>query len=177
MSRSGPRPAAGPLRRDLSPLFEPESIAVVGASSDPAKWGHGTAKRALLGEHRRRVYLVNRNVSEVLGRATFPSVASLPEPPDLVIVAVQAPAFEEVVEDALSAGARAIVVLSAGLGETGEDGARREQAVRDRVRAAGAVLMGPNCLGVFDAAAELEINNLTHGSIAGRLPERELRSS
>ena len=69
------------------------------------------------------------------------------------------------VDDALSAGARAIVVLSAGLGETGEDGARREEAVRDRVRAAGAVLMGPNCLGVFDAAAELEINNLTHGSI------------
>ena len=101
----------------------------------------------------------------MLGRPTFPSVASLPEPPDLVIVAVQAPAFEEVVDDALSAGARAIVVLSAGLGETGEDGARREQAVRDRVRAAGAVLMGPNCLGVFDAAAELEINNLTHGSI------------
>lgn len=165
MSRSGPTPAEGPLIRDLSPLFEPDSVAVVGASNDPAKWGHGTARRALLGEHRRRVYLVNNNGGEVLGRPAFRSVASLPEPPDLVIVAVQASAFEQVIDDALSAGARAIVVMSAGLGETGEEGVRRERAVRDRVRAAGAVLMGPNCLGVFDAAAELEINNLTHGSI------------
>jgi acyl-CoA synthetase (NDP forming) len=161
-----PGRSEGSPSRDLTALFEPSSLAVVGASGDPTKWGHGTARRALLGQHRRRVYLVNRNVGEVLGQPTFPSVSALPEPPELVIVAVQASAFEQVVDDALAGGAKAIVVMSAGLGETGPEGCRRERVVRDRVRAAGAVLMGPNCLGVFDATAELEINNLAHGSIA-----------
>jgi acyl-CoA synthetase (NDP forming) len=157
--------AVAQLTRDLSPLFEPRSIAVLGVSADPAKWGHGAARRALLGEHRRSVYLVNRRGGEVLGRPVYRSVTELPEPPDLVLVAVQAAAFEEAVDDALAGGARAIVVLAAGLGETGSDGAARERAVAERVRAAGAVLMGPNCLGIFDARAELEINGLTHGSI------------
>jgi acyl-CoA synthetase (NDP forming) len=108
---------------------------------------------------------VNKNAASVLGRPAFASVRALPEAPDLVIVTVGPAAFEDVVDDALAGGARAIVVITAGLGETGEHGARRERAVRDRVRAAGAVLMGPNCLGIFDADAELEINGLTHGEI------------
>ena len=62
-----------------------------------------------------------------------------------------AAAFESAVDDALAAGARAIVGISAGLGEAGPEGKAREQAVVERVRAAGAVLLGPNCLGVSDA--------------------------
>jgi acetate---CoA ligase (ADP-forming) len=151
--------------RDLSALFAPAKLAVVGASNDPGKWGHDTARQALKGQHRRRVYLVNRRGGEVLGHPAFTSVSELPEQPDLVIIVVDASAFEEVVEDALAGGARALVAISAGFGETGEDGIRRERAIRERVRAAGAVLMGPNCLGIFDAESELEIRPLTHGSI------------
>jgi acetate---CoA ligase (ADP-forming) len=151
--------------RDLSALFAPAKLAVVGASNDPGKWGHHTARQALKGEHRRRVYLVNKKGGEVLGHPAFTSVSELPEQPDLVIIVVDASALEEVVEDALAGGARALVAISAGLGETGEDGIRREQVIRERVRAAGAVLMGPNCLGIFDAESELEIRPLTRGSI------------
>ena len=60
--------------RDLRALFEPRSVAVVGASNDPAKWGQWLARGALLGERRRRVFLVNRNGRKVLGRPTFPSL-------------------------------------------------------------------------------------------------------
>jgi len=86
---------------------------------------------------------------------------------DLAVVTVPAAGFEEAVEDALRAGARAIVGISAGLGETGAEGRERERAVVERVREAGAVLLGPNCLGLFDAAAELYLtsNELPQGPI------------
>ncbi len=148
---------AGMSGRDLRALFEPRSVAVVGASNDPAKWGQWLARGALLGEHRRQVFLVNRAGGEVLGRPTHPSLEALPEPPELVVLAVPAAAFEETVEASLEAGARAIVAIAAGLGESSEDGRLREQAVVERVRAAGAVLLGPNCMGLYDGAAELDL--------------------
>jgi acyl-CoA synthetase (NDP forming) len=143
--------------RDLRALFDPRSLAVVGASADPAKWGHWIARGALRGEHRRGVYLVNRAGGELLGRTAHRSLADLPAPPELVVVAVPAAGLEESVDGALAAGARAIVAISAGLGELGGEGAERERRIVERVRAAGAVLLGPNCNGVFDAAAELDL--------------------
>lgn len=145
------------MRRDLRPLFDPRSVAVVGASNDPVKWGYGLARGALRGADRRPVYLVNRNGGEVLGQPTFRSLDALPGPAELVVVAVPESAFEETVDAALAAGARAIVGITAGLGEQGEEGLAREHAIVERVRSAGAVLLGPNCLGVFDARTELDI--------------------
>jgi acyl-CoA synthetase (NDP forming) len=153
--------------RDLSALFDPRSVAVVGASSVPGKWGYLLADGALRGEARRSVYLVNRRGGEVLGRAAHTSVAELPEAPELVVISVPASGLEEAVEDSLAAGAKALVAISAGLGEMGADGRAREEAIVERVRAAGAVLVGPNCLGVYDAEAGLELcsEDLVPGSI------------
>jgi acyl-CoA synthetase (NDP forming) len=155
------------VNRDLAPLFDPGSIAVVGASNDPATWGHALAQGALRGRHRRDVYLVNRNAGEILGEQSWRSLAELPGPAELVVVAVPERAFETTVDEALAAGARAIVAITAGLGETGPSGAARERHVASRVRDAGAVLLGPNCLGVFDAGSELDVgwSELPRGSI------------
>jgi len=147
------------LTRDLRPLFDPRSVAVVGASNTPGKWGYWLGSGALLGEDRRTVYLVNRSGGEILGRKSFRSVAELPEPPELVVIAVPAGGFEEAVEEAVEAGAKALVVISAGLGEGGAEGRAREQAAAERIRAAGAVLVGPNCLGIFDAESNLHLSS------------------
>ena len=61
--------------RDLRALFEPSSVAILGASNDPAKWGHWLARGALKGNGRRPVYLVNRNGGEILGQTAYPSLA------------------------------------------------------------------------------------------------------
>ncbi len=143
--------------RDLQPLFEPRSVAIVGASNDPAKWGQWLARGALRGAHRRDVFLVNKRGGEILGQPAYAALADLPTPPELVVLAVPAAAFEETVDAALAVGARAIVAISAGLGESGDEGRAREAAVVERVRAAGAVLLGPNCNGLCDAAAEVEL--------------------
>ena len=152
--------------RDLEALFEPDGVAIVGASDDPVKWGNWLARGALRGERRRRVYLVNRRAPEVLGRPAFRSLAELPEAPALAALAVPPAALEQAVDDAIAAGVRALVVITAGAAD-GDAGGARERALAERARAAGVVLLGPNCLGVFDAAAELVLvsNDLPRGPI------------
>ena len=145
------------MKRDLTPLFAPRSVAVVGASADPSKWGNVLARGALRGAHRRSVFLVNRAGGEILGAPAYPSLEDLPESPELVVVSVPAAQFEHVVEEALGVGAKAIVAVSAGFGERDEKGRDVEVAVAERVRVAGAVMLGPNCLGVFDASEELDL--------------------
>jgi acyl-CoA synthetase (NDP forming) len=135
------------MTRPLEALFDPGSVAIVGASADPGKWGHLLARGALAGVHRRSVWLVNRRGGEILGQQVFQRLDELPEPPELVVVSVPPAGFDEAVDDALAAGARAVVGITSGVAT----------AAVARVRAAGAVLLGPNCLGVFDAAAELHL--------------------
>lgn len=143
------------MGRDLSALFDPTSVAVVGASDDPAKYGHAVAAQALRAPDRRPVHLVNRRGGTVLGRTAATSLAGIGEPVDLVVIAVPGAGFEAAVDEALACGARALVGITAGFAETGPAGLARQQAVADRVRAAGAVLVGPNCLGVTDNTTEL----------------------
>lgn len=123
---------------------------IVGASADPAKWGNAIAVQALRGVDRHRVHLVNRRGGTVLGQPCLASVEDLPEDVDVAVVAVPETGFEEAVRASLDRGAKAIVAITAGLAESGEAGRRREVALIAEVRSRGAVLVGPNCLGVVD---------------------------
>ncbi|MEV0388488.1 acetate--CoA ligase family protein [Nonomuraea sp. NPDC050643] len=140
---------------------DPASVAVVGASADPAKWGYWLARGALRGAHRRKVHLVNRSGAVIDGIATVPGLRDLPDVPELAVLCVPAAALPEVVEEALDLGVRAFVGITAGL-----DGAR-ETALAERIRAAGARLIGPNCLGVYDSMTALELawGNFTAGAL------------
>ncbi len=95
--------AAAPTR-DLTPLFEPRSVAVVGASGDLSKWGGDVSARLMRGDHRRAVYLVNGRGGEVLGRQAYASLRDLPEAPELVILAMPAKLFEDVVGNRFELG-------------------------------------------------------------------------
>ena len=129
---------------------------MLGASDDVRKWGNWLARGALRGADRRPAYLINRRAGTVLGQTTFPSLAELPGPADLVVIAVPADGLDAAVDDALAAGARAIVAITAGR-HGSPDGAAAQASLAARVRAAGAVLLGPNCLGVMDAGEQLEL--------------------
>ena len=156
------------MTRGLATLFDPAHIAVVGASADPAKWGNAVALQALRGVDRHTVSLVNRRGGEVLGHPCVSSVEELAEPLDLAVIAVPEAGFEAAVDGALAKGARAIVAITAGLGEAGAVGRAREDALIRRVREAGAVLVGPNCLGVVDnhTATYLSSNAFRPGGVA-----------
>ena len=105
------------------------------------------------------MHLVNPRGGELFGRPLRASLRELDGEADLVVVAVPERALEDTIEAALEVGARSLVVITAGLGERDASGRARELALRDRVRAAGALMLGPNCIGIFDAAANLRISS------------------
>lgn len=153
-------------REDLASLFDPVSVAVVGASDDSSKWGNWLARAAMAGPH--PCYLVNHGRDEVLGTRSYRSLLEVPGPVGLVAVCVPAAAYPAAVEDALHVRAPVIVGISAGMGETGPAGRLLEQQLALRVRAAGSALLGPNCLGVSDSGSGLRLtsNPLPAGRIA-----------
>jgi acyl-CoA synthetase (NDP forming) len=133
---------------DLAVFRDPASVAVVGASTNPAKWGHWLARGALLGADRRRVHLVNARGASVLGTPTVPSLADLPDTPELAAFAVPAAALPTAVDEALAIGVKGLLVITAGISG---------QVVASKARAAGARLIGPACLGIYDADTDLAL--------------------
>src|SRR5882757_6619496 len=154
--------------RDLSVLFDPASVAVLGASADESKYGNWISVQALRMADSRPVHLINRRAEPVLGRPTYRTLAEAPGPVELVVIAVPAAGFEPAVDDALRAGARAIVGITAGFAELGPEGRAVQERVARRVRAAGALLLGPNCLGVADSTTGLTLasNPLPPGGVS-----------
>lgn len=136
----------------LDALFDPRSVAVVGASDNPAKWGYWLAKGALSGRDRRAVHLVNRRGGALDGVSFRPRLTGLPEAPEHVVVAVPAPFVRPVVTEGLEAGARCFTVITSG------SGAADEHALAELVTGGGARLLGPNCMGLVDTTTQLRLS-------------------
>lgn len=142
----------------LRPLFRPDTVAVVGASRDPGKVGHRIFRSLLDADFRGTVHPVNPEADQVESVRAYPSVAEVPDEVELAVVAVPAPAVAEVVEACGEAGVEALVVISAGFAETGDEGRRMQDEVLERVRAHGMRMVGPNCLGLISTDPDVRLN-------------------
>ena len=144
----------------LSSFRDPRSVAIVGASDHQAKWGYWLARGALEGRHRRTVWLINRSADTVQGEPTHPAVSSLPDAPELVVLCVPAAHVPAALDDALAAGSRAFLAITAGVAQ--------DEDIRAKLAAHGARMVGPNSLGLFDASTELLLawGRFTAGSLA-----------
>jgi acetate---CoA ligase (ADP-forming) len=156
------RPAHGEkielVQRALDPLFSPRSIAVIGASRRPGSVGWAVLHNLIAGGFTGPVYPVNPAAKSVHSLPCYPSAAALPEPPELAVVVVPAAAVPAAIDECLARGARGMVVISAGFAETGAAGAAVEAELRDRVRAAGARMVGPNCMGIINTDPAVAMN-------------------
>jgi acyl-CoA synthetase (NDP forming) len=144
-----------PLYRhaDLRRLLAPRSVAVLGVSSNPASFGTKTLDN-LAKYFDGPVYPVNAKYEELMGRRCYPSVSSLPEPPDCVVIAVPRDAVEACVEECASAGVGGVVIYASGYAETGipERIALQHRLVEIAQRS-GMRIMGPNCMGFLNMNA------------------------
>ncbi|MFC1920662.1 acetate--CoA ligase family protein [Chloroflexota bacterium] len=132
-------------------LFNPKTVAVVGASNNQRKWGGGVFASVLKSPTIKNAYPVNKRVDEVQGVKTYPSVRDLPEPVDFVAIVVPFNSVLEVVQDSVARGAKAGLIITAGLGETGPEGAELQAEIVRTAREGGMRLNGPNCMGHFNA--------------------------
>lgn len=133
----------------LQPLFEPRSVAVVGASRRAGSVGHELFRNILAGGFDGPVYPVNLQAHSVAGVRAYPKVSDIPDQVDLAVVVVPSDAVVDVARDSLEAGAQALVVVSVGFAEIGEQGRQQQDELLRLCRSHEARLVGPNCLGVL----------------------------
>lgn len=149
----------------FDPFFNPRSIAVIGASRRPDKVGHALLANLVKGGFPGRIVPVNPAAEEILGLPCYASLKESKESVDLVIVALRASQTKSAVKEAAHTGAKAVMVVSAGFQETGPEGAALEKEIVTICRDRDIRLLGPNCLGVVNAAAHL------HATFAKALPQ------
>ena len=146
----------------LSTLFAPERVAVVGATDSEGSVGHAVTTN-LLDSFTGEVVAVNPNKETVLGLPCYDNLAGLDDPGsvDVAVVVVPPTVAVEVIENAGEAGIENVVVITAGFGETGSDGAEREKRLREAASEYDLNLVGPNSLGVMSTPVGL---NATFGN-------------
>jgi acyl-CoA synthetase (NDP forming) len=136
---------------ELDAVFAPKSVAIVGASNDPTKWGGTIMNNIISGYYAGALYPVNPRAEHIFGHKAYPSLAELPEVPDLVLIAVPAKLVLGLVEECGELGVRAVVVITSGFSEVSEEGAALERQVAEAASRHGMAMIGPNCMGVMSS--------------------------
>jgi acetyl coenzyme A synthetase (ADP forming)-like protein len=143
--------------RSIEPILNPRSVALVGASRRAGSIG-ATLLQNLRNTFTGSIYPVNPNTDSVDGLRCHASVGAIGAPVDLAVIAVPAAAVEEAVADCARSGVRGVVVISAGFGEVSAAGRAAEQRLRQIARHSGMRMVGPNCMGVLNTDAAVQLN-------------------
>jgi acyl-CoA synthetase (NDP forming) len=135
---------------DLTAVFEPQSVAIIGASTTPGKAGFNIVENLLRLGYKGEVYPVNPKAEEILGLKAYPTVDQIPHQVDTAIIATPARVVVEVMRGCERKGVQAAIIISSGFSEESEEGRRLEQEVMAIAREADIRILGPNTTGVFN---------------------------
>ena len=154
----------------FNPLFKARSVALIGASSNPGKWGHVMLKNLINGGFEGNIYPINPDSDELLGKKVYKALEDVPETPDLAIIVVPPKTVLAAVQACTDKGIKAAVVITAGFAELGEEGRRLQDQMVQTARAKGMVMVGPNCNGIMSPWSKLYVDfpsfHVPPGSIA-----------
>ena len=153
----------------LRPFFEPRSVAVIGASRRRGSIGGELFRNVLEADFDGAAYPVNRGGEPVAGVRGYDSIAEIPDQVELAVICLPGPRVLEAAEEALANGVRALCVISSGFAETGAEGRERQERLLALVRAHGARLLGPNCLGIASSKPKLNATFAPRALPAGRI--------
>ena len=137
----------------LDAFFSPQSIAIIGASTNTSKLGYAVLDNLVNGgflRDGRKVYPINPKADEILGLPAYPLVSDIPDPIDLAVIVIPYPLVPEAMRTCGEKGIPAVIVISAGFREAGMDGLEREQELIEITNEYNIRLIGPNCLGVIN---------------------------
>ncbi|MFZ7125818.1 MAG: acetate--CoA ligase family protein [Desulfobacterales bacterium] len=141
----------------LHPLFHPKSIAVIGASEVPGKAAERRTRSLIEGGFEGDIFLINPKRDTLFGRKAYPSIRDIGQPVDLVMVVVAPRFIPQAVSDSVEKGAKGIVIITAGLGESSAEGKKIEAEILSTATSGGAKLIGPNCSGLFSAPGRMNL--------------------
>lgn len=135
---------------DLDAFFGPKSVAVVGASREPRKFGHVIFKNFVESEFKGKAYPVNPNAESILGFKAYPSLEAIPSELDLAVIAVPAASVPHIIDECVSKGVKAAIIVSGGFREVGKKGEQLELEIRQKSKDSALRIIGPNCIGVYN---------------------------
>ncbi|HZD26541.1 MAG TPA: acetate--CoA ligase family protein [Alphaproteobacteria bacterium] len=142
--------AAANAATSLKPLFEPESIAVIGASDDVNKFGGRPIRYMKEAGYAGRIYPINPRGGTIQGLPAYRDIREAPGPVDLVVISVPAPFVVEAVRGCAEARAKSVVIFSSGFAEVGGEGAGWQAEIAEIARTSGMRVVGPNCMGTLN---------------------------
>ncbi|MGB2828439.1 MAG: acetate--CoA ligase family protein [Dehalococcoidales bacterium] len=134
-------------KKDLTKLYEPESIAVIGASGTPGKAGHTVINNILVNGYKGKVYPVNPKGGEIMGLPVCSSIADLPDGVDLAAIVIPARPTVQSVKECIAKGVKAFVLCAGGFSEVNEGGEALQEELTSAIAEAGAIAVGPNTSG------------------------------
>jgi len=140
----------------LTPFFNPNGIVVVGASSHPQKLGYGVARNLIQSGYAGPVYFVNPKGGDLFSRQMIPSIAEVPDPVELAILVVPAKYSPDTMRACGERGIKAVILVSGGFRETGEEGAALEIETFRVAQKYDIRMIGPNCIGLLDTHLPLD---------------------
>lgn len=144
-------------RHVLDHFANPASVAVIGASTVLHKAGGRRWRSLVEAGFPGALYPIHPSASEILGYKAYRSLRDLPAPPELAVVLVRPELVPEALAECAELRVPAVVVITAGFGETGPEGKRIERSMAARVREAGGRMIGPNCAGLFSASGRVNV--------------------
>jgi acetyltransferase len=137
----------------LDALMRPESVAIVGASSEPTKIGYTVVKNIIEGGYKGKIYPINPKASEILGLKAYPSLQDTPGPVDAAVITVPSKLVLSVIEDAGKKGVKGVIIITSGFGEVGNKDLEAELVTK--AKEYGIRIMGPNIVGTLSNAEKL----------------------
>ena len=142
-------------RASLDAMFQPGSVAVIGATERPGTVGRTVLENLLHPSFQGKVYAVNSRHAEICGLKAYAGIGDIPGKVDLAVVATPAPTVPGIIGECVDAGVKAAVVISAGFRERGAEGVELERQIQEQLRRGSMRVVGPNCLGIMNPSVGL----------------------
>jgi acetyltransferase len=150
-------------------FFDPKSVVLFGATDRPGTVGQVTLKNLLSSQDSRKVYIVHPKHETLMETRCYPKLSTLPEVPELAIIATGADSVASIVEECGIMGIKAILIISSGFKEAGEKGQDRETLIMEYAKKYGMRIMGPNCLGAIRPGSGLNATFARKGTKPGKI--------
>jgi acetyltransferase len=153
----------------LEKFFSPKSVAIIGASNNREKIGYGILWNLIDGKYKGKIYPVNLKSKKILGLKSYPSVSEIDGKIDLAIIIIPAEFVNAMIEECGKKGVKNAIVISAGFKETGKEGLKLENELKETAAKYDMQIIGPNCLGLADS-----VNNLNASFADGMIQKGSL---
>jgi acetyltransferase len=154
------------MSKSLDVIFKPKSVAVIGASTRPGSLGRALFDKMLAADFNGLIYPIHPTAEFIHSVKAYPSILQVPGPIDLAVIIVPREQVLHAAEQCAQKGVKGLIVITAGFKETGSEGAAREKALLEVIKAHGMRMVGPNCMGVICADPRIRLD----ATFAGAYP-------